>query len=90
MDLNIEKKRNSNYKNNLKKDESKTKEVTSFKIYKIKIKWNRKKEEKLYKEYKKRSKRLKWESKNQFENKKKKSLKHIIFGHCSNKIKIWR
>lgn len=76
--IQIQKKRNNNHKNNLKRDKFKIKKIVSFKIHKLEIKQSIKKKRNFIGDIKKGQKRLKQENKNWFEFKKK-SLKAYDF-----------
>ena len=56
-DSDTEEERNGNHENDLKRDESKTKEAASSETHKVEIKWNREREEKLCRGYRKGSRR---------------------------------
>lgn len=53
MDLNITKKENGNYENDLEGNKSRTKKVVSFEVPKVEIKSNKEREDKLCVRYEK-------------------------------------
>lgn len=57
MNLDIKKESNNNYKNNLEGNKSRIKEVVKSEVSKIKIKLNKKREDKLCRRYRKALKR---------------------------------
>ena len=56
-DLETKKERNGNYEIDLKSDESRKEEVVNSEVHKVKVKWSKERQNKLYWEYRKRSKR---------------------------------